>query len=94
MIAEFVLTQGTQKALEIPHYSMVRGKEKFANRLHVLKVSFLLMLAVGTGSYQLMIKSAKLLTFNNHRIDIYRNVPKKTVQNSWTGILAWGGYSG
>ena len=63
-------------ALEIPHYSMVTGKEEVANRLPCAK-SFISLHAC-SGYWQLPVndKSAKLLTFNNHGIDIYRNVPK------------------
>ena len=55
---------------------MVTGKEDVANRLPCAKSFISLMHAVGTGSCQLNDKSAKLLTFNNHGIDIYWNVPK------------------
>ena len=75
------------KALEIPHYSKVTGKEDVANRLPCAK-SFI-SLDPCSGYCQLPVddKSAKLLTFNNHGIDIYWNVPKKTVENSSKGVL-------
>ena len=64
------------KALEIPHYSMVTGKEDVANRLPCAK-SFIFLDAC-SGYWQLPVddKSAMLLTFNNHGINIYWNVPK------------------
>ena len=66
---------------------MVTGKEDVANRLPCAK-SFISLDAC-SGYWQLPVddKGAKLLTFNNHGIDIYWNVPKKTVENSSKGIL-------
>ena len=56
---------------------MVTGKEDVANRLPCAK-SFISLDAC-SGYWQLPVndKSAQFLTFNNHGIDIYWNVPKK-----------------
>ena len=64
------------KALEIPHYSMVTGKEEVAKRRSCAK-SFIFLDAC-SGYWQLPVddKGVEILTFNNHGIDIYWNVPK------------------
>ena len=55
----------------------------------------MLTLDAGSGYWQLPVddKSVKLLTLKKHGIDIYRNVPKKTVEDSCKGIPACGDYS-
>ena len=55
----------------------------------------MLTLDAGSGYWQLPVddKRVKLLTLKKHGIDIYRNVPKKTVEDSCKGIPACGDYS-